>query len=461
MSNSFERILSELVSQPQDRHFWFNASKDLFAYHYNRKRGLAIRRPRQGTIVELPLGVFLLCNNSSYTPQLAFHGEDNSSEFLCLEYSDTTAIDGPIAQAVLLDFCLKRYQIMVNPRAWYDTWAKMVGNTLAEVKPYPVLAELLMLKKLMEHGLVRNIAEEWTGPNKQLHDIELTDPAVSVEVKSSSERNRKMITVSSAYQLNPTGAKPLYLAFFIFQAASPDDGLTLEKVIQDFGPEYHDLLTEKSKIKEGGLGWNDKAATVVSCSYYRIDGNFPKITPSNFDGGIFPSGIVKIIYDVDLTGVAEITEEEFFSELNAVNEQNPPGGEVLVSEPAGNEIAAPLETDDAEENEGGEPKENEIIPAPDNEEQPANPPVEHQQGITCLEAAIQTLCRHNHPMNARQLVDAMIADGAFQFSPTARTPWNSVSTRLSTHINQCESEGRPCRIRRIDRGIYAPADYEN
>ena len=80
-----------------------------------------------------------------------------------------------------------------------------------------------------------------------------------------------------------------------------------------------------------------------------------------------------------------------------------------------------------------------------------------KNSITCLEAAIQTLIKHNVPMTAKMLVKAMIEDGAFFFSPTAKTPWNSVGTRLSTYMNNCEGE---CRIKQTERGKFVHADYE-
>lgn len=80
-----------------------------------------------------------------------------------------------------------------------------------------------------------------------------------------------------------------------------------------------------------------------------------------------------------------------------------------------------------------------------------------KNSITCLEAAIRTLVKRNVPMTAKQLVKAMIEDEAFFFSPTAKTPWNSVGTRLSTYMNNCEGE---CRIKQIKRGQFVHADYE-
>ena len=80
--------------------------------------------------------------------------------------------------------------------------------------------------------------------------------------------------------------------------------------------------------------------------------------------------------------------------------------------------------------------------------------------ITCLEAAIRTLIKHNVPMNAKQLVNAMKEDGIFHFKDTAKTPWNSVGTRIATYVNNCIADAVECRIKAVSRGVYAHADYE-
>ena len=79
--------------------------------------------------------------------------------------------------------------------------------------------------------------------------------------------------------------------------------------------------------------------------------------------------------------------------------------------------------------------------------------------ITCLEAAIRTLVKRNVPMTAKELVKAMKEDDVFFFKPTAKTPWNSVGTRLSTYINKCLDNGEECRVKQTERGKFAHKDY--
>lgn len=83
-----------------------------------------------------------------------------------------------------------------------------------------------------------------------------------------------------------------------------------------------------------------------------------------------------------------------------------------------------------------------------------------KNNCTCLEAAIQTLIKRNVPMSAKELVKAMVEDGAFYFSPTAKTPWNSVGTRLTTYMKNCDWDGVECRVKQTERGRFAHKDYE-
>ena len=80
--------------------------------------------------------------------------------------------------------------------------------------------------------------------------------------------------------------------------------------------------------------------------------------------------------------------------------------------------------------------------------------------ITCLEAAIQTLIRHNEPMNAKEIVHAMINDNVYRFSERAKTPWNTVGTQLLSYVKECNKYSQKCRIKCIKPGTYAPADYD-
>ena len=81
---------------------------------------------------------------------------------------------------------------------------------------------------------------------------------------------------------------------------------------------------------------------------------------------------------------------------------------------------------------------------------------------TCVEVAIETVIAHNCGMSAKAIVEAMKAEGTFKFKETAKTPENTVSSRLNTYINDTENP----RVKHIanggkhTKGLFYPADYE-
>ena len=76
----------------------------------------------------------------------------------------------------------RRTALTMNPSKWWEKWKRLVGNTSIDVKPYDVLAELLVLERLFQNGK----DPKWTGKTYGTNDIET---AVSnYEVKSTLSR---------------------------------------------------------------------------------------------------------------------------------------------------------------------------------------------------------------------------------------------------------------------------------
>lgn len=81
---------------------------------------------------------------------------------------------------------------------------------------------------------------------------------------------------------------------------------------------------------------------------------------------------------------------------------------------------------------------------------------------SCVEVAIETIIAHNCGMSAKAIVEAMKAEGTFKFKETAKTPENSVSSRLNTYINDTDNP----KVKHIanggkhTKGLFYPADYE-
>ena len=210
-----------------------------------------------------------------------------------------------------------RDALLRDPWGWAARIIEMTGNAAKELRPYPFLAEVILLNRLRAAGLVRDVAVEYRGPEAGSHDFELS--GCSIECKShlhASAEKPGEITVSSENQLAQTGDKPLYLVYF----AMEDTGdLTVEAAAREFG-EPRALLLEKLRkvnIEEGDFAWFRQYHLVCEPLVYEIGADFPRITPKTFPGGKFPSGIRSLEYHVSLQNLPRCTLSSFISALSA------------------------------------------------------------------------------------------------------------------------------------------------
>ncbi len=210
-----------------------------------------------------------------------------------------------------------REALLRDPWGWAERIIEMTGNAASELRPYPYLAEVLLLNRLRAAGLVRDPAAEYRGPDAALHDFELS--SCSIECKSHLHAKDGFdgeITVTNQHQLAPTGGKPLYLCYFAMEDAGD---LTVEAAARDFGEPRAVLLEKlrKCRIVEGDFAWRRPYHLVCEPLVYEIDGAFPRITPALFPGGRFPAGIVSLQYRVSLQNLPRCTLSSFIDALAA------------------------------------------------------------------------------------------------------------------------------------------------
>ena len=77
---------------------------------------------------------------------------------------------------------------------------------------------------------------------------------------------------------------------------------------------------------------------------------------------------------------------------------------------------------------------------------------------TAAEVAIETILSKQKPLTAKELVDFMKTEGTYKFSEKAKTPVNSISTRLNEYINETKNP----KIKKLEgeRGKFVPFDFE-
>jgi len=195
-----------------------------------------------------------------------------------------------------------RNQINSSPITWWKDWKELLGNKNIDSRIYDTLGELCVLKYSILHGEEAN----WIGPEGASYDIETLTRFL--EVKSSTVRSKKHVTISSQYQLFPH--KPLFLVYCLFEPTI-SSGVSIDSILDEFEAIGYNtsLLNEKLEAKgfEKGMSSRKKMFILHEMLLYTVDDSFPRITPASFENGVLPENIVDISYTVDLAGLPSIS----------------------------------------------------------------------------------------------------------------------------------------------------------
>lgn len=192
-----------------------------------------------------------------------------------------------------------RIEIETNPLNWWEKWKGLLGNKSIDLRAYDVLGELWTLKYLSQHG----INAEWNGPNGATYDIECD--GFFVEVKSTTARNKRQITLSNLFQLVPPNGEKLYIFLCQFEAAQ--SGISINSLVQDLeqlGYSSHGLNEKLEKLGlEKGKTARKRNYIVHAVTKYEVNDKFPAIRESSFVCGTIPEGVMSITYTVTLDGI--------------------------------------------------------------------------------------------------------------------------------------------------------------
>ncbi len=192
-----------------------------------------------------------------------------------------------------------RKELELNPLAWWASWKELLGNKNVDFRAYDVLGELWTLKYLAEQGE----QAEWNGPNGATYDIDCN--GFFVEVKSTTARNKKQITLSNLFQLDPPDGQKLYLVLCQFESAK--EGISINSLVNDLEQLGYSSSGLNEKLSRLGL---EKGKTARKRNYvvhavtkYLVDDRFPAIRPTSFKDDTMPEGVMSITYTVTLNGI--------------------------------------------------------------------------------------------------------------------------------------------------------------
>lgn len=192
-----------------------------------------------------------------------------------------------------------RNSVSSDPVSWWKEWKELLGNRNIDEATYDTIGELCALKWLVISGS----EVTWNGPSGASYDLETEN--MFVEVKSTIVRDKREVTISNHFQLDPPG-KELKLILCQFEE-SLFNGISIDGIMKSLASIGYNTVPVEEKLEAKGFakGKSSRKRRFIlhDMLLYKVDENFPKITPEMFVGGVIPSGISKITYTIDLGGL--------------------------------------------------------------------------------------------------------------------------------------------------------------
>lgn len=193
----------------------------------------------------------------------------------------------------------QRDALISNPIGWWAEWKELLGNKNVDERVYDTLGELLVLKYLAEHG---NHAE-WNGPDCATYDID--SESSYFEVKSTTARKSRCITLSNRFQLVPPEGASLSIVLCQFEKALA--GYCIDDLVVALGSLGYNTSELNARLDKLGLERGKSARRRYYMLHdmveYRVDESFPAIRDSSFVGGVLPKCIQSFTYTLSLDGV--------------------------------------------------------------------------------------------------------------------------------------------------------------
>lgn len=192
-----------------------------------------------------------------------------------------------------------REELIRRPQYWWEQWKQILGNRNVNERVYDVLGELCVMRYLARTGNEPG----WNGPDGATYDIECGD--IYYEVKSTTAREKRQITLNNHFQLDPPQGKRLRLILCQFEQA--ESGECIDGVVDDLEQYGYSKADLNRKLEKLGLGPRKSARkhcyVIHAMIKYTVDENFPAIRESDFVGGTMPQGVETITYTISLDGI--------------------------------------------------------------------------------------------------------------------------------------------------------------
>lgn len=203
---------------------------------------------------------------------------------------------------------------------WKSLFDKANLEGLSNEEQRGLFGELYFLRKFISNA--ENISskiQSWTGPLKEIKDFQFG--SWGVEVKTTSGNNHQKINISSERQLDTSNTTNLYLNHLSLEFRE-GTGETLpvivDSIIEILKSEITALNHFKNLLFEAGYFehhrelYLSKGYLIRNNTYYRVEGDFPRIEENNI-----PSGVGDVKYSIIVSGCSEyiVAENEVLQNL--------------------------------------------------------------------------------------------------------------------------------------------------
>lgn len=204
--------------------------------------GVALPVPQDMVVSEKFAGAHL------YTDTIILDGSKTRYALLLMARSEDIKIPFSSLCSELLNPGINgefRKEILSSPTTWWTQWKELLGNRNVDERVYDVLGELLTLRYLAAHG--ENA--EWNGPTGATYDIDCDGKFY--EVKSTTARNKREITLSNHFQLDPPNGFPLFLVLCQIETAQSGD--SINSLVSDLACLGYSTVALNEKLNPSDL----------------------------------------------------------------------------------------------------------------------------------------------------------------------------------------------------------------
>ncbi|MEV0135413.1 PD-(D/E)XK motif protein [Dactylosporangium sp. NPDC050688] len=163
-----------------------------------------------------------------------------------------------------------------------------------------LFGELTVLNAVLDRNI--EALGAWTGPTSSSHDF--LRNARAIEVKSTTSGTGRAIRIHGVDQLDPPPGGELIVWWMRFDV-SAGAGVSVPEIVEATAlrlgepSAYYRLLARAGYYLADAERYGGIRFTLMEQACYRVVGDFPRIVPDSFVGGL-PNGVRDLRYTVDL-----------------------------------------------------------------------------------------------------------------------------------------------------------------